>query len=48
MINYNNVDYRENEKSDAVGVISNTIYRRDIDGKIIKIDVPDDIEEKGE
>lgn len=48
MINCNNVDYRENEKSDDVGVVSNTIFRRDKDGKVVEVSVPDDTEEEGE
>ena len=46
MINYNNTDYRENEKSEMDGVGFNTILRRGKDGKIIEVIVPDDAEEE--
>lgn len=45
MINYNNTDYRENEKSEMTGVTVNTIFKRDKNGKIIEVNVPDDVEE---
>lgn len=45
MINYNKADYRENENSEQEGVAMNSILRRDKNGKIIEIDVPDDTEE---
>lgn len=47
MINYNKTDYRENENSEKEGVVMNSILRRDKNGKIIEIDVPDDTEEEG-
>lgn len=46
MINYNNVDYRENENSEKEGVVMNTIFRRDKNGKIVEVNVPDDTEEE--
>ena len=46
MINYNNTEYRENEKSENEGVVVNTILRRDKNGKIIEVNVPDDTEEE--
>lgn len=47
MINYNSTDYRENEKSEREGVGFSTILRRDKNGKIVEVDVPDDTEEEG-
>jgi len=46
MINYNNVDYRENENSEKEGVVTNTILRRGKNGEIVEVNVPDDIEEE--
>jgi hypothetical protein len=46
MINYNKADYRENENSEQEGVAMNSILRRDKNGKIIEIDIPDDTEEE--
>lgn len=47
MINYNKTDYRENENSEHDGVAMNTILRRDKNGKIVEVNVPDDTEEEG-
>jgi hypothetical protein len=46
MINYNKTEYRENENSEKEGVVTNSILRRDKNGKIIEVNVPDDIEEE--
>ena len=46
MINYNKADYRENENSEKEGVVANSILRRDKNGKIIEVDIPDDTEEE--
>ena len=46
MINYNKTEYRENENSEKEGVVTNSILRRDKNGKIIEVNVPDDTEEE--
>jgi hypothetical protein len=46
MINYNKTEYRENENSEKEGVVTNSILRRDKNGEIIEVNVPDDIEEE--
>lgn len=46
MINYNKTEYRENENSEQEGVVTNSILRRDENGKIIEVNVPDDTEEE--
>ena len=45
MINYNSADYRESETSEMTGVTANAILKRGKDGRIIEVDVPDDVEE---
>ena len=46
MINYNKTEYRESEKSEMEGIEINTILRRDKNGNIVEVNVPDDKEEE--